>query len=99
MRRRIEDAHDELEALGDGGRQKTTHVYTGESLLEVVLSDNAYKYRNDLSLVSGSSIRGEHKVSKPPHFKDDNQRDSPLTNLYYFYKFNSDMRCKTYSSD
>lgn len=37
-------------------------MFTGESLLEVILSDHAYKYHNDNSPLSGAHVRGEHKV-------------------------------------
>jgi hypothetical protein len=39
-------------------------VYTGESLLEVILSDHAYKYHNENTPLSGAHVRGEHKVKE-----------------------------------
>jgi hypothetical protein len=38
------------------------HVYTGESLLEMVLADHHFKYNHDKYLISGALSRGEHKV-------------------------------------
>ena len=38
------------------------HVYTGESLLEMVLADHHFKYNHDKYLISGAQSRGEHKV-------------------------------------
>lgn len=38
------------------------HVYTGESLLEMVLADHSFKYNHDKYLISGALSRGEHKV-------------------------------------
>lgn len=38
------------------------HVYTGESLLEMVLADHTFKYNHDKYLISGARCRGEHKV-------------------------------------
>lgn len=58
---RIEDGHNDIlpDNLG-----KMAHVYTGESLLEIVLSDHAYKYSNGQHTINGASVRGEHQTVK-----------------------------------
>ena len=38
------------------------HVYTGESLLEMVLADHSFKFNHDNKILSGAHTRGEHKV-------------------------------------
>ena len=65
VRRRIDNAHADLESLGGSERtlSSTSYMYTGESLLEMVLSDHNYKYHNGDGLLSGSDIRAEHKVA------------------------------------
>ena len=68
-RKRISDATRELEELGLEGEEgfehtpDSHHVYTGESLLEVILADHAYKYHSDNIPLSGAHVRGEHKVA------------------------------------
>lgn len=57
-------------------------MFTGESLLEVILSDHAYKYHNDNSPLSGAHVRGEHKVEVEVVCLD-----SPLFLLFLFYVF------------
>ena len=57
-------------------------MFTGESLLEVILSDHAYKYHNDNSPLSGAHVRGEHKVQAEVVWLD-----SPLFLLFLFYVF------------
>ena len=57
-------------------------MFTGESLLEVILSDHAYKYHNDNSPLSGAHVRGEHKVEVEVVWLD-----SPLFLLFLFFVF------------
>lgn len=57
-------------------------MFTGESLLEVILSDHAYKYHNDNSPLSGAHVRGEHKVEVEVVWLD-----SPLFLLFHFFVF------------
>ena len=44
------------------GTVRGHHVYTGESLLEMVLADHSFKYNHDNQMLSGAHTRGEHKV-------------------------------------
>lgn len=57
LRQRIEYGYNDLfpDNLG-----KMAHVYTGESLLEIVLSDHAYKHSNSQHVINGAVTRGEH---------------------------------------
>jgi hypothetical protein len=61
-------------------------VFTGESLLEVILSDHAYKYHNDNSPLSGAHVRGEHKVEVEVEVEVV-WLDSPLFLLFLFFLF------------
>ena len=80
VRRRIDTAQAALEALDteekqlEKNRSRSPHIYTGESLLEIVLSDHAYKYHNEQGLVHGATVRGEHQVC-------------PLSDFIYFFVF------------
>ena len=61
-----EDDEDDEDDFEDGdhavGTIKGHHVYTGESLLEMVLADHSFKFNHDNKILSGAHTRGEHKV-------------------------------------
>lgn len=50
------------------GTMRGHHVYTGESLLEVILADHSFQYNHDKKMLSGAHTRGEHKVFLPSIF-------------------------------
>lgn len=61
------------------------HVYTGESLLEMVLADHHFKYNHDKYLISGAQSRGEHKVIRYQFYLFYTFRLFYLFHLLYFF--------------